>query len=614
MAQLRDRRQYDVHPAEMENILRDLFPQDPDAIQAEVRNGELLEPFTREELVEAAGKMKNKKAPGPDGVWPESVKIAVRAVPDMMLEAMNGFARNGTFPDLWKEALVVLIPKGESKYRPISLISTIGKLFEHLIKIRLEAELEARGALAQTQYGFRKGRSTIDAIQDVLQYLTSTQDEWAALILIDVKNAFNTAKWRIIQARLAELGVSRGLRDMLGSYLYDRRIVYGKKRKLTITQGVPQGSILGPTLWNVLYDGVLRLELPDNCRAVAYADDLALAVRAANGEDLMHRADEALFIIQMWLRNHGLEVAAQKTEAVIVKGKRNRGHIRFEVGDAVVRHTRAAKYLGVWVDSRLSFGQHIKECTAKANKLTTAVARLMPNMANLTTNKRRLLYGVTQSVMTYAAPIWSGAMRMERYRRMALSAQRKGLLRVACAYRTVSANAVQVITGVVPFDLLVEERKRQWEDPALTRTANRAITIDRWQERWASGQETAQWTKRLIPDLQPWLQCKHRRVDYFLTQFLSGHGAFRSYVKRIGKTNEDLCLYCRQSDTPEHGVLHCPKWTALKAQLEVEVGQNIRAENIISVMISSKTKWDRISNYVREVVKSKEELERREMG
>ncbi|KAJ3661602.1 hypothetical protein Zmor_005992 [Zophobas morio] len=131
-------------------------------------------PFTTEELLTASQKLKPGKAPGPDGLTPEVVMMAVASVPQLLLNLMNSLLEHQTFPDAWKKSEVVLIrkrgkPAGcSSSYRPICLLDTTSKLMEHLILARLAREMDEKGVLSKNQYGFRAKRSTMDAASKIL--------------------------------------------------------------------------------------------------------------------------------------------------------------------------------------------------------------------------------------------------------------------------------------------------------------------------------------------------------------------------------------------------------------------------------------------------------------
>lgn len=180
---------------------------------------------------------------------------------------MTGLLFSERFPVEWKRARLVLIKKpGRSveepaAYRPICLLNAGGKLFERLLLSRLEEEIVASGGLADSQYGFRQGKSTIDAVSKVVGIIkealsgTRRTRKIAGLILFDIRNAFNTLPWGLITEALERRRVSDYLRRILHDYLSEREIVYDSNGNVVtrvMTAGVPQGSVLGPSLWNCL--------------------------------------------------------------------------------------------------------------------------------------------------------------------------------------------------------------------------------------------------------------------------------------------------------------------------------------------------------------------------
>ena len=139
----------------------------------------------------------------------EIFKEVIGVYPEILLEVFNSFLQEGRFFVDWKKQRLVLLRKGNkplgfaSSYRPICLLDTMGKLLEELILQRLPALLVGENGLSENQFGFRKGRSTVDAIQAVLNIAinarkgTGKRKGFCALISIDIRNAFNTARCNI---------------------------------------------------------------------------------------------------------------------------------------------------------------------------------------------------------------------------------------------------------------------------------------------------------------------------------------------------------------------------------------------------------------------------------
>lgn len=598
-------------------VARDLFPKRSKSWQKAAAEEE-VELFTEQELNSVLKKMKTGKAPGLDGVPMEVIKKIEEIAPTVMLRPINGILKEQSFPSNWKKAKLVLIPKGnpeDMKLRPICLLSSFGKLYEGLVRDRMEKELEATGGLSDNQYGFRKGRSTIQAVEKVVSIVRERRnDKWAALITLDVKNAFNTASWDHILGSLQKRGISSYLLNIIDNYLEGRSLYIEKGTCMEITAGVPQGSVLGPTLWNVMYDDVLREIMPEGVHTLAYADDLAIVINARSKEELKWKGDEALQQINSWMQNNELELAPHKSEVIILKGQRNREDVFFKCGEAQLHHKRSIVYLGITLGENSSFGQHIKTTVEKAEKKVTALTRITPNIRGPGSKKREMLYNVVQSILLYGAPIWCDCIKIRKYRQMIIKTQRKMLIRVTSAYRTVSAKAVQVVAGIIPIDLLVEERQvlyhRREENIQQIKVVERTRTIEKWQELWNDTADVAQWTKQLIQNLSEWVKCTHRRADYFLTQVLTGHGSFKVYTKRIGKTEDDNCEYCGQVDTVAHTLFECGRWQLERRQTNQDIGMTLTTQNMIPTMIEDRKNWDLIHSFVRKIMKEKETEER----
>ncbi|KAJ8910519.1 hypothetical protein NQ315_012816 [Exocentrus adspersus] len=458
----------------MDKVVDHLFPvHDPVIFNCD--RSVIFSNFSVDELSKASDKLKEKKAPGPGCIPPEVIKEVTRYNPDYVLGVYNGLASRAVFPANWKRARLVLLRKGDrpvedpSSHRPLCLLDVEGKLYEHLILGRLNSELARTGGLSEQQYGFRKGKQTVDAIKEVMRIARNAEEyTWrfrrlCAIITLDVRNAFNSASWQAILVELRSRGIEESLINIVADYLSNREVILeaeGITKTRSITSGVPQGSVLGPTLWNLFYDELLGIQQPPGVTLIGFADDVALLVVAKGEELLINTGNEALQRIATWMDRKGLQLAPEKTEAALLTTKRKIGNIQFQIQGVTVKPSKVVKYLGAWLDTKLTFAEHVKRAIQKAEKTTAALSRLMPNVGGPRASKRRLLASVIQSQVLYAAPVWHRVTENKKLIRKLAGLQRRLNIRITSAYRTVSTEGAGVIAGVPPIELLIQQR---WE-------------------------------------------------------------------------------------------------------------------------------------------------------
>jgi len=587
--------------------------------EAEVVDDE-PQPFTEEEVQKACALLKIGKAPGPDNITTELVKALVANCAKEVTTVMNGALKDGIFPAEWKVARLVLLQKPQkagqpTSYRPLCLLNVMGKLLERLLLARLEAEAPEP---SDKQYGFRKGRSTVHAIKKVLEIGKQAARgayqvrKICCLITLDIKNAFNSAPWRKIAKALKKRNTPPYLIRIIKSYLNNRWVLINDQ-KVRVTCGVPQGSVLGPYLWNVLYDEVLETDLPEGVQLVAFADDLAILVTEKTREAVEKLANLALEIIIRRIRRIGVEIAPEKTEAVLLNTRRFTPLVRIKVSDTEIETQKSIKYLGVWLETGMKVRVHVQKASEKAEKTSCNLSRLMPNVRGPRSSKRKALANVVLSTVLYAAPAWEEGISSEEVRIKLDATMRKALLRTCSAYRTASTAAVEAIAGIPPVRLLAAERSLLFNTGG-DRNEARAQTLDKWQEMWTDPAATkARWTRRLIPDIRTWSNRKHGEVTYHLTQVLTGHGVFGDYFLRFRLDGSDLCWYCGDQDSANHTIFACARWEEARRTTEQSVGAQLTPENIVAVMLQSTNAWNVIAAFITKVMMDKEATER-DMG
>lgn len=609
-------------PTMMNIIVSGLFPRNTSVHFTRIitEDAEPIQPVTTAEVLEAAGSMKSNKAPGMDGIPNLVLKEAIKTRPEVFANLYTRCLAEGKFPLQWKRQRLVLIPKGDkppeqpSSYRPLCMLDTVGKVLERIIRDRLDQYTEGDNGLSNRQYGFRKKRSTTHAIQAVCEIAREAisgtrwkggRKQYCAVVTLDIKNAFNSASWNFTMRALRNIRVPNYLLRIITNYFEDRTLFYdtdeGPKR-YKITKGVPQGSVLGPALWNVMYDGVLRMRRPRGVDIIGYADDIAVVVVAKTLEEVTQNCNNTIKDVKIWLRSAGLELADHKTEAVLISSRKKVERLTIQVGEHTIESKPYIKYLGVLLDHRLNFREHLTYTSVKANRAVAAISRLMPNIGGPRQPIRNLLATVSKAILMYAAPIWAPATAINSYMRSINSVHRRASIRVCCAYRTVSGDAISVIAARMPIDLEVKVAASIYNGENRERRAIRAAAEIEWQRRWNTS-ENGRWTYKLLPNIEEWTRRKHGEVNFYLTQLLTGHGSFREFLYKYDIADDPFCRHCEgKVQNAEHVLLECIEYVAARNALEQVIGNAITPRRLISFMLSTSEAWDTANRIIASIM------------
>lgn len=354
---------------------------------------------------------------------------------------------------------------------------------------RLREHLDNNDGLAKNQYGFRSGMSTLDALVRLKKIVAAAttghpnHHRFVGMLTLDVRNAFNSAPWGHILSAARARNVPASLLNFLEAYLSDRSIevpgVDGETSRRRATNcGVPQGLVLGPDLWNLLYDNLLRIALPDEVELIAFADDVAVISTACVPFLLEERLEEAYNVVSRWMLDHGLLLAVDKTEAIVLTKRRVRNQMTVTCDGHRIPSKPSVRYLGVQVDQKLGFADHADMVPTSAASASRSLGHLIPNLRGPRQKTRKLLASVTTSRIIYAAPVWSESMLCKGWKKLE-SVHRQSQLRATCCYTTVSYEAAAVVSGIPPIHLLAKERIEVFE--VKSKSEARIDLITSWQ-------------------------------------------------------------------------------------------------------------------------------------
>ncbi|XP_062121921.1 uncharacterized protein LOC133835825 [Drosophila sulfurigaster albostrigata] len=438
-------------------------------------------------------------------------------------------------------------------------------------------------------------RSTVDAIEKVVGIASNAiagtrwkggQKKYCLMVTLDIRNAFNSARWSCILRALDSFKVPRQLLKIIRSYFSSRVLKYdtsARTEEYIVTGGVRQESVLGPLLWNAMYDGILRLDLPTGASLIGFADDIALLVVAKKLEVAETNCNLAIDCIRTWLLSVGLELAPHKREAVLISSRKKVESAVVKVGAAQITSKRTLKYLGVTIDSRLSFREHLQEVGRKAAVTNRALSRLMPNTRGPKQSRRALLASVTRFIALYAAPIWADAVFKSSYIGGLASTFRLSVIRTISGFRAVSDEAAHVIAGIPP--------SRKWPGRGgNASTGGRPGGTRRPKDGGLAGLSLS--------------SRSHGQINFYLTQAISGHVCFRSYLFRFGHDTAEECSACFPTavEDAKHVIFQCGRYATLRQKLADVIGERLTVSTLVPLMLVSSTNWTLISQFVAAVM------------
>ena len=298
-----------------------------DYMSKSVSSSIYLEDTNPEEIRQIIMDFKNGKA---SDIPIVVLKNTARLISPILSVLYNNHMREGVFPSIFKTAKVTPIYKKDNRecienYRPVSILPIFGKIFEKLIYNRLYRFLSANGILHDEQFGFRKNHSTVHALHQSVQSISSTlaKGKHVLGIFIDLSKAFDTLDHGILLEKLNRYGIRGTALKLLESYLNNRGQYVSfnntASEKLPILYGVPQGSILGPLLFLLYMNDIINCYKDPSTRFVLYADDTNIFISGPSKESVFEKANYVLEHVSKFMRCNLLHINMSKCSYIHFK-------------------------------------------------------------------------------------------------------------------------------------------------------------------------------------------------------------------------------------------------------------------------------------------------------
>ena len=334
-----------------------------------------------------------------------------------LCKIINSSFQLGVFPKCLKLATITPLFKAGDRtnvtnYRPISILSPFSKIFEKLMLDRLWKFLNRFDIISNQQFGFMKGRSTEKAIISLTEYLYDklNSNHHSLAVYIDFKKAFDTIDHKILLAKLERYGIRGMILSWFRSFLEDREHAVKLNHNCTspykkINIGVPQGSQLAPVLFLLFINDLPNFS--SSALSIMFADDTTLCFSGNNLDDLISLCNVELSKFLLWSQSNKLSINVDKTNCMLFSNRIGSSvPPSVFIGDTPLGYRSSVKFLGVVLDNKLNFSEHLKFIS---NKLSKSVG-ILSNIKTLVPNEilQNLYYNLIFPYLNYCTIVWGG--------------------------------------------------------------------------------------------------------------------------------------------------------------------------------------------------------------
>ena len=364
----------------------------------------------------------NKKSMGIDKINAFPLKLALPYIVEPLTYLYNLCLRTNIFPEAWKCAKVVPLPKSSdtselNNHRPISILSALSKPLEKHIHKHLANFVENHNLFHSLQSGFRKHHSCQTALSRMCSSWLSAINKcnMVGAVFIDLRKAFDLIDHDLLLNKLTLYTKSFSLVTLMRSFLSNRTqqvIINGSSSSLGyVIRGVPQGSILGPLLFCLFINDLPLHIINKNVDCDLFADDGSLHTSASNIQTLEKLLQVELNNVLQWCTNNKMLINPQKTKSMVItsrqKHQRERLKLNIAIGNNSIEQVKSHRVLGVTVDEELRWHFHI-------NNVCKTVARniYLLSKLKLYVDKHALnlfFHAHCMSHINYASTVWSKA-------------------------------------------------------------------------------------------------------------------------------------------------------------------------------------------------------------
>ena len=582
------------------------------------------------DIVEVIKKLNPKKAHGVDDISIAILKMCPQEIAIPLKMIFEKAIDTGNYPQLWKEANVQPIHKKNSRqlvenYRPISLLCISGKIFEKLIFDSMYTFLNSNSLISKNQSGFRPGDSAINQLLSITTEIYEAFENYDEVraVFLDISKAFDKVWHRGLIHKLKKCGINEKLIVLLENYLTNRiqRVVLNGQASdwEKINSGVPQGSVLGPLLF-LIYINDLTDGISSNMKL--FADDSSLFSRVQNisatHDQLVSDLNKITDWAFQWKMKFNPDITKQAIEVIFSSKYKKESHPPLNFNDIPVARKSSTKHLGVILDERLSFREHVKEAIEKAKKGLALMRFLAKYVSSSILEKTYFMYvrphldygdviyhdqnkdmmNLLESLQYRAGLIitncWKGTNKLKLYEELGWESlsQRRTSRRLTLYYKILNDYTPPYLKShIKPFVGNMTNRLRNSFFPFC---ASKWESINADMKNSGSVPEfKSKYKKEYAPQKRGYFSINDKYGIRLLTKLRVGLSDLREHRFRHNFKNCSPICKCEIGDeSTEHFLARCPLYTNLRNNLLENISaivgyniKNLQAPHLVDLLL-----------------------------
>ena len=335
------------------------------------------------DVVKIINDFDSKKAQGYDRMPMKMLQKSAKYIAPAIANMINDSMSKCVFPDSLKFAEVSSLFKKKdtlikTNYRPVSILVALSKIYEKAVGVQLTDYFNS--VFSTLLSAFRKGYSCQSALLHMIENFKSALDksEYVACISMDISKAFDCLPHCLTICKLFAYGLSRDACILIASYLFQRkqRVKIGNNKSdwEEINKGVPQGSILGPLLFNIFLNDIFYFVTKGNM--YNYADDNSISVSHKKLALLSRQLQTEAEVTFQWFLDNAMEANPTKFQGLLLKGNKPATDFRVSIRGQEITFSKSITALGICIDENLTFDEHVNNICLKASRQISALQRL----------------------------------------------------------------------------------------------------------------------------------------------------------------------------------------------------------------------------------------------